>query len=580
GAVSGDTIMFDPLITDGIPIALTSGEILIDKSLVIIGNGAAQTSIAGSTSRIFNISAAGEVRLENLALVNGQSTGNGGAIASSDTKLMLDNCLFSLNEADSSGAAVYHQGDSLIVSNCQMIGNTAHGNASTDGGGAIYHAGGVAMIQNNSEIRNNTADGSSGSGGGIFNGMNGELLVMDSRIVSNSAMRAGGGIEDNSGAGTMVTLTNVVLDSNATSMAPGNGGGFHITGPGDAMITGGTVNGNTASNQGGGVWNGTGLMTINQVSIENNLVTGGELTSGGGGIYNLGGEVRVMSSTIAENECSGTDARGGGIFNPSSGIISVSYSTISGNEVIGNGGGISNAGEASLVAVSLINNQAGAEGGGILLTEMNATASISSSIIATNMGSSGVDLAAQAGTYTSVGYNLIGQDDANVFPEMSSDQEGMTAAPLDPMVEPLNDNGGGTRTHALMDGSPARDAGDPQNNDPDQRNAGVVNGQRDAGSYEYDGIISSVENISQADFSHQLYPNPLRGRQLNLLLQGRAGTPIQVQILELASGKTVYRTELQPGEHTVHLPKLTPGTFVVLLIQMDRIESHKLILLK
>ncbi|MCB0851145.1 MAG: hypothetical protein KDD63_02790, partial [Bacteroidetes bacterium] len=81
GAVAGDTIMFDAGILDGIPILLTS-EITIDKSLVIMGNGHANTMILGTTSRIFNLINAGSVVIANLALEGGQTTGNGGAILS------------------------------------------------------------------------------------------------------------------------------------------------------------------------------------------------------------------------------------------------------------------------------------------------------------------------------------------------------------------------------------------------------------------------------------------------------------------------------------------------------------------
>jgi hypothetical protein len=63
---------------------------------------------------------------------------------------------------------------------------------------------------------------------------------------------------------------------------------------------------------------------------------------------------------------------------------------------------------------------------------------------------------------------------------------------VDPMLGPLQNNGGATATHALLAGSPAKDAGpDPvpdfAGNEFDQRGAGfarVVDGRSDIGAFE------------------------------------------------------------------------------------------------
>src|SRR5262249_39509404 len=63
----------------------------------------------------------------------------------------------------------------------------------------------------------------------------------------------------------------------------------------------------------------------------------------------------------------------------------------------------------------------------------------------------------------------------------------------DPLLAPLQDNGGPTSTHALLPGSPAIAAGDPSFAPPplfDQRGPGfarVVNGRIDIGSFEVQG---------------------------------------------------------------------------------------------
>ncbi len=64
----------------------------------------------------------------------------------------------------------------------------------------------------------------------------GKLTINDSEITGNSSVRAGGGIEDNSGDATVVSLTNVRFNGNNAGNAPGNGGAVHITGSGNMDI--------------------------------------------------------------------------------------------------------------------------------------------------------------------------------------------------------------------------------------------------------------------------------------------------------------------------------------------------------
>jgi hypothetical protein len=69
----------------------------------------------------------------------------------------------------------------------------------------------------------------------------------------------------------------------------------------------------------------------------------------------------------------------------------------------------------------------------------------------------------------SLGFNLVGQADGSTG-WRATDRTGTGSAPLDPRLGPLQDNGGPTRTHALLAGSPAIAAGDSAlNGTPDQR---------------------------------------------------------------------------------------------------------------
>jgi len=63
------------------------------------------------------------------------------------------------------------------------------------------------------------------------------------------------------------------------------------------------------------------------------------------------------------------------------------------------------------------------------------------------------------GGLLSAGYNIIGNNADALINSEVTEQIGTLAAPIDPLLGPLADNGGITLTHALQAGSPAIDHG-------------------------------------------------------------------------------------------------------------------------
>lgn len=88
-AVLGDEIQFADGVTGS--IALTTGELLIEKGLTITGPGAEALTISGEhNSRLFNISTpGGDVTITGLKIANGHPSGNGGACRLWPTLLLL-----------------------------------------------------------------------------------------------------------------------------------------------------------------------------------------------------------------------------------------------------------------------------------------------------------------------------------------------------------------------------------------------------------------------------------------------------------------------------------------------------------
>jgi hypothetical protein len=102
-------------------------------------------------------------------------------------------------------------------------------------------------------------------------------------------------------------------------------------------------------------------------------------------------------------------------------------------------------------------------------------------IVANNDAAFGPDF---YGSYTSLGYNLFGNSSGG------SGYAGTDLLDVDPLLGPLQNNGGQTWTMALLTGSPAINAGDPSPINPpawDQRGFGflrIANGRLDIGAFE------------------------------------------------------------------------------------------------
>lgn len=205
----------------------------------------------------------------------------------------------------------------------------------------------------------------------------------------------------------------------------------------------------------------------------------------GGGIYNLG-DLLLQRVTIRDNK----SVVGGGLYNESGAIVTIVNSTISGNLAVdpgicdgGYGGGIGNGGGVvNLINCTVTDNQAQCLGGGVF--QSSGTVRLSNTIVAKQSFSSDCrqgffNSMGGTGQFISRGFNL--DSDRTCGLDQSSDLPG-----VNPLLGPLQDNGGSTATHLPMVGSPAIDAGDAIHAPPrDQR--GVTRPQgpaSDIGSVE------------------------------------------------------------------------------------------------
>jgi hypothetical protein len=325
--------------------------------------------------------------------------GFGGGIAGSGT-LTMTNCVVSNNITGDGGTGGY-------------------GHAGGYGGGIDFESG-TLTLTNVMVSGNRTGDGGVGVNGGLSGGNSGY----------------GGGIY---GAGTL-NLTNVTISNNTTGNVvrgdAGTGGGLMIY-SGTTTLTNSTVSSNhtgsgtgflASGGHGGGISN-NGTLTISGSLISGNTTGNSDASSStiGGGIHN-NFKLTVINSTISANSTGAGFSRGGGIFSGTTLILA--DTTITGNSDTAN------------IASGLYSG--------------NST-SVRNTIVAGNGAAGSPDV---SGAVSSQGHNLIGNADSSSGFNAAGDQIGTGVSPINPLLGPLADNGGPNFTHALLDGSPALDAGD------------------------------------------------------------------------------------------------------------------------
>ena len=359
---------------------------------------------------------------------NNRSLAWGGAIGNHFSAVVIaTDCVFTNNEATFEGGAIH--APLLTVSNSTFTGNKA-----LEGGGAIsYHggAGGISQISDSLFMNNHAlgySNGYGGNGGAIY--FSGTATITRSQFIGN------------------------------TTPAHGTAGGSIRVESGTLNLFDSTVS-NSLAATGGGIYSTNSAIHLQRTTIANNTAT----EQSGGGIYL--DSTQNDYSTIVGSAITGNSAMfdGGGIsFSRTN--LSLTNTTIDGNTTVRYGGGIYADGYFAPTSLALNNvtitaNHSGAEGGGILNNSPDPNITSANSIIALNTSNASCRDLYAPDTFTSLGYNLLGVKDCASFVNAAGDQTGTTAAPIDPLLGPLQNNGGTTFTRALLSGSPALDLASP-----------------------------------------------------------------------------------------------------------------------
>jgi CSLREA domain-containing protein len=275
--------------------------------------------------------------------------------------------------------------------------------------------------------------------------------------------------------GGSLTLNRVVVDDNETG---GSGGGVFVRTNATLTANGTSFTGNRVKGAGGAIVS-QGAVTLNRSIVranEANSGTGAGGGSQGGGIVTHSGTLTINESEISDNVAEGPH---GGI--QVAGNLTLRSSTVSGNRSrstsYSGAGGITLLGavsvliEDSTIARNIRAPDTGSDQASNLLVGSSSSGipsiTIRRSIIAEGRSepagpAPSCDLTSFYGTATVVSDHSLDDDDTCMIATPSG-----TAG-----LAPLSDNGGPTRTHALLATSTAIDAGGTGCPPTDQRGAG------------------------------------------------------------------------------------------------------------
>lgn len=292
--------------------ARAGGGIETNGGSVIVTAGGLQANTAGVTGASvpgngggLHVTGSATVGLSSLSVFDNAAANDGGGIWNSANGTMAISNVDVITNSAVRGGGVYLQGGgtgTTTINDFSLLdGNTATGSDSTDGGGGLYVDGATVDIDN-VRIESNESAGSSGAGGGIFN-HGGTLNINDASITSNSAMR-GGGVSVRGGT---ATLTAVIIQNNAATGGPSDGGGLQLSDEAVVTLHNNLIRFNTAMNAGGGVWNsGNGTLTVRNSTIIDNA-TG--FAARGGGLFTAQGGNTLLTNTIVASNDSGSGPR-------------------------------------------------------------------------------------------------------------------------------------------------------------------------------------------------------------------------------------------------------------------------------
>jgi len=434
----------------------TMGQLTVSSSITIEGTGSASNTTIAQTppGRVLEVTPGGVLDLRDATVRDGFLAADGGGILSQGT-LTLRRVVVANNEANNErggGIAIHSpaSGNTTILDSTigspggGVPGNRAGGTGATGAlGGGIYHEDGALTVRD-STVAGNRVDATPGSG--TPQAIGGAIVTADALVIENSTIRSNLARVDAGGAAQAggILVSGGQLTMRRSTVAQNQAVGIGAAAEGSV----------------GGVWNaGPGL-------IEDSTIAGnrGQLAAGLAHTpASLAQTLTVRRSAVTGNVSEGIAAGG---------RIVLESSTLDGN---GAGPGLRVGQGGAVVRGSTISGHATSPG--ILGLETSLTR-VTGSILDGNVPNCREQGSASV---VSGGYNV---DSANSCGFAAAGDRPST----NPLLGPLQANGGPTATRAIASGSPARDAVTDGCPPPSTDQRGVARPQGpacDSGAFEF-----------------------------------------------------------------------------------------------
>lgn len=355
-------------------------------------------------------------------------------------------------------------------------------------------------------------------------------LKLENTTLSNGRQNSGGAIFTNGS----LTLSNSTLSGNRST--PSSGGAIYVIGNGSVTLTDSVLSGNSAMNGGGAIFS-----FQRAVYIRSSILSGNQ-SQFGGAISLEGGLLQIDQSTLSDNSA---NVNGGAINGRSTGPITIENSTISGNQAANSGGGIYllDAGSASVGNSTFSHNSAGISGGAIYYNFTPFFNLRLSTLAGNSTDGDGAGIAfGGSGSFLNAVDSILANSagGANCFGSITSSGGNLaddTSCILIPgtltgLEMTLADNGGPTRTHALLSGSNAINNASPNLSYPgDQRGATREDGY-DSGAFEFRACPDLV-------FSGTTLAGVLNTQNCQKIQLGPDYTVAETGALTLRAGKSI-----------------------------------------
>ena len=183
-----------------------------------------------------------------------------------------------------------------------------------------------------------------------------------------------------------------------------------------AALSGLTITGGFGNDAGGGVFNDDGQLTMTSVVVRGNEAGSSDDSPVAGGLATWdGGTTTLTDCTISGNSVfNGGSGSSGGIYNGPYDTLIMTNCTISNNSGTQFGGGLYNAGKATLQGVTIAGNSAALGGGGLISS--GTLAMIGCTVSANSAGSGGGLLAYRGGDITLSNCTISGNSAASGSP--------------------------------------------------------------------------------------------------------------------------------------------------------------------